>query len=188
MPTLNAQEKTFSFNHVYGASGTYTGSITLVAGDGTTCTTPFVVTVNNVAPVASFGGNLSRVSVVLPNAFVATGSFVDPGSDTCTATVDYGDGQGGPLTLTGKTFSLSHTYAAVGAYAVAVAIEDGNQAVGTATLAVNVGPPAPQLQLPADATITEGQTLTGSGSFSETGTFGPWTAKVDYGDGQGRRH
>jgi len=39
-------------------------------------------------------------------------TFTDPGADTWTANVNYGDGSGvQPLVLTGKTFSLSHVYA-----------------------------------------------------------------------------
>ena len=43
--------------------------------------------------------------------FAQSGSFTDPGADTWTATVDYGDGYGvQSLALVGKTFGLSHTY------------------------------------------------------------------------------
>ena len=51
-----------------------------------------------------------------------TGSFADPGADTWTASVDYGDGSGPhPLALNpDKTFALGHTYSQPGSFAVAV--------------------------------------------------------------------
>ena len=67
------------------------------------------VTVLNVAPIVSAGAD---GAVAEGSTFTGGGSFTDPGADTWTATVDYGDGRGAqPLTLTGKTFQLSHTYA-----------------------------------------------------------------------------
>jgi len=42
------------------------------------------------------------------------------------ATVNYGDGSGSQtLSLSGKSFSLSHTYATPGSYTVTVAVSDG---------------------------------------------------------------
>ena len=48
----------------------------------------------------------------------------DPGADTWTGTVDYGDGGGAqPLSLNvDKTFSLNHTYADNGVYTVRVTV------------------------------------------------------------------
>ena len=56
--------------------------------------------------------------------FTSSGSFTDPGADTWTATVDYGDGSGDqPLSLgPDKTFTLSHVYADNGRYTVTVTV------------------------------------------------------------------
>ena len=57
---------------------------------------------------------------------VGTGSFVDPGADSWTATVDYGDGSGvQTLVLSGKTFSINHTYEEAGVYFIQIAVSDG---------------------------------------------------------------
>ena len=66
--------------------------------------------------------------------FTRNGSFVDPGTDTWSATVDYGDGSGvQPLTLSGKTFTLSHVYADDdgGLFTVTVTVNDEDGGSGS---------------------------------------------------------
>ena len=57
---------------------------------------------------AGAGGSLNE-----GDTFTSAGSFSDPGADTWTVTVDYGDGSPvSPLALNSdKTFTLSHLYA-----------------------------------------------------------------------------
>ena len=75
--------------------------------DGGVSTYTADVTVNNVAPSVDAGGD---ATIDEGGSISRSGSFTDPGTDTWTATVNYGDGSGtNPLTLVGKTFSLSHT-------------------------------------------------------------------------------
>jgi len=91
-----------------------------------------------VPPVVNGGAD---GSVRQGQSFTQTGSFADPGADTWTATVDYGDGTGvEPLTLNGdKTFTLSHVFAA-GSYAatVTVTVTDDDSGVGSDTVLVQV--------------------------------------------------
>jgi hypothetical protein len=73
----------------------------------------------------------------------ATGSFTDsdPGSDGFTGTVNYGDGSGvHPLTLTGSSFTLSHTYSlgVLSTFTVTVTITDDDGAVSSNTTTVTV--------------------------------------------------
>jgi hypothetical protein len=92
-------------------------------------------TISNVAPsIAAIAG-----ATLLPGeTYAANGSFTDPGADTWTATVDYGDGSGtGPLALTAKTFALSHAYASAGTFTVTVKVSDDDvTSAGTATVNV----------------------------------------------------
>ena len=69
-----------------------------------------------------------------------TGSFADPGADTWTATVDYGDGSGvQALGLNqNKTFDLAHVYANSGGYAVEVCVTDDDGGAGCNGFGVTV--------------------------------------------------
>jgi uncharacterized delta-60 repeat protein len=123
----------------------------------------------------SEGGTLNR-----------DGYFTDPGPDTWTATVDYGDGSGTqPLTLNSdKTFTLNHTYGDEGKYRVFVIVDDNEGNPTGAYFYVTVTDTAPQVQLAGNATIHDGGTYASAGSFSDAGPD-TWTATVDYGDGSG---
>jgi PKD repeat protein len=172
--------KSFTLNHVYTQSGTYSVTITVTDDDGGVGSITVPVVVSNVAPVVSAtGGTINEGS-----AFGSSGSFSDPGAESWTATVDYGDGSGvQPLALNGKTFSLSHFYGDNGTFPVTITIVDSDGGVGTATVSVIVNNVAPAVSA-AGGTLDEGSPFASSGSFSDPGADS-WTATVDYGDGSG---
>jgi PKD repeat protein len=179
---LTLPAKTFNLSHSYADNGTYTVSVTV--NDGTTSTTdPVTVTVNNVTPVVSAGAD---ATISGGGTFSQSGSFTDPGADTWTATVDYGDGgETQALALgVGKTFSLSHVYASSGTFTVTVTVTDDDGGAGTDQVKVNVNNNAPTVTAGADATLDEGGTFTQNGSFSDP-DLDAWAATVDYGDGSG---
>jgi autotransporter-associated beta strand protein len=99
--------------------------------------TELAVVVHNVAPTVEAGGDRR-----LPpgGALVRKGIFTDPGADTWTATVDYGDGGGvQPLRLLpGGRFRLQHHYTAPGTYLVTVTVTDDDGGVGSDTFQVTV--------------------------------------------------
>jgi hypothetical protein len=164
--TLNA-DKTFTINHTFADNGTFPVTVSVTDSHRSTGATMFNVVVSNVAP---------KVSQLTPPAgqliagglFSSSGTFTDPGADTWTATVNYGDGGAAvPLFLVGTTFSLSHTYASPGAYNVAVAVTDKDNDVGTSSLAITViDPPGVTRDSGASYAITDlasaapGKTLT----------------------------
>jgi len=90
----------------------------------------------------------------------ASGSFVDPGSDSWSATVDYGDGSGSQiLALTGQAFTLSHAYADVGIYTALVEVTDAEGNVGVDTVAVKVHPRNRTFYFHGEGTIANPTTL-----------------------------
>ena len=94
------------------------------------------ITVLNVTPTVDVGPDST---VQKRDTFTRSGSIVDGGTDSWTATVDYGDGSGvQPLTLTSPSFSLSHAYTNAGAYTVTVTVTDSAGAVGSDSLLVEV--------------------------------------------------
>jgi hypothetical protein len=108
----------------YANNGTFTMTLTVTDVFGWQKTSSRVVTIGNVAPqIAAFNG----ATILQGETYTSAGSFTDPGADAWIASVNYGDGSGNqPLALTGKTFSLSHTFAAAGAFTVAVTVTDGD--------------------------------------------------------------
>jgi uncharacterized delta-60 repeat protein len=134
-----------SFTFTPVDNGTYTVTFTVTDRDGAVGTDTAIITVNNVAPTVNAGPDGTAfessptVAAANPNDFSGTGSFRDPGADTWTATVDYGDGSGvQALAQNGdQTFNLRHTYQQVGVFLVTVTDKDGGVGVGTLHVTVN---------------------------------------------------
>jgi glucose/arabinose dehydrogenase len=123
--------------------GPSTALVTVLATDAGTPSlqgsASFSITVNNAAPTVSVMPPPSKVSV---GTFNGSGSFSDPGVDTWTATVNYGDKKKSTrLALASdRTFKLSHRYTRRGTYTVTVKVTDSDGAAGTHTIKVVVGP------------------------------------------------
>ena len=132
-----------SLSHTYAQDGDYTVRLIVTDNDGLADTTTSAVRVSNVAPtILPFGG-----ATLLPGeTYRANGSFTDPGADLWSGTVNYGDGSDvGSLTLTDKTFSLSHAYGVAGTYTVTVGISD-DDATSTSTRTITVWTPVQGVQ------------------------------------------
>ena len=104
----------------FGVNGSYTVYARIFDKDNSYTPYSTPVTVNNVAPIVVAGDDSSTPL----GSYQVTGCFTDPGSETWTATVNYGDGGGvQPLALNpNKTFNLSHLYATPGDYPVTVTV------------------------------------------------------------------
>jgi hypothetical protein len=113
----------------------------------------FTITVNNVVPTVNAGLN---ASIVQGTTLTRSGSFVDPGSEVWTATVDYGDGTAvRPLSLNpDKTFLLDHAYTSPGSYVVTVSVDDGVGGLGTNHFVVNVAAASSGFGRRRDAFVT----------------------------------
>lgn len=148
--------------HTYAQDGIYTVSVTVTDNDGLTDTVLAAAVVANVAPVIrAFAG-----ATLLPGeAYAASGSFLDPGQDTWTATVDYGDGSGtSALALSGTSFALAHVYTTPGVFTVTVKVTD-DHATSTGTQTVTV---LSQAQAVRNAIALVGQ-LAAAGAISHNG-------------------
>jgi large repetitive protein len=111
--------------------------VSVTDDDGGSGSASTSVTVRNVAPVVNAGPD---AAIAAGASFTSSGSFTDPGSDSWSATVDYGDGSNvQTLALSAnKGFSLSHSYAAPGAYLATVRVQDSGGAVGSDSAVVTV--------------------------------------------------
>lgn len=172
--------KTYVLSKTYNQQGTFLVTVKILDGTATT-TDSFSVIVANVLPAVTAG---SDTSIAIGGTLTRSGSFTDPGNDAWSATVDYGDGSAvAPLALSGKTFSLNHTYSQAGQFTVRVTVTDDTGS-GSSTFLVTASNAVPAITLPTTATLSEAGTLTASGSFTDADSQ-TWTATVDYGLGQG---
>jgi hypothetical protein len=138
--TLDESTGEFSFTP---ADGPATYTITVSATDNgspqLSDSTTFSIQVSNVAPVVSLG---PKVSLRVGQTLSRTGSFADPGADTWTATVDYGDGTGrfGLALSPDKSFTLKHTYKKIGDFSADVIVTDKDGGSDEQKLAIHVVP------------------------------------------------
>jgi PKD repeat protein len=177
--TLALSGKNFSLSHVYADNGTFT--VTVTVNDGTASGSDgVVVTVANVAPVVSAGAD---ATINEGGTFSQSGSFTDPGADTWTATVDYGDGSGvQTLALSGKTFSLSHVYADNGSYTVTVTVNDDDAGTDSDQVTVtvnNVAPTITSLTVPLNPVAAGPNNVTVTWAFTDPGTD-TWTCEISW--------
>jgi len=122
-------------SHTYAQDGAYTVQLIVADVRGLADTITTTATIANVAPVLA---PLAGATLLPGEAYVEAGSFADPGSDPWSATVDYGDGAGAqPLALSGRGFTLQHTYTLPGSFTVRVTVAD-DDASDTRTATVTV--------------------------------------------------
>jgi hypothetical protein len=181
---LSIAGQSFALSHTYADEGVYTVTVTVTDDDGGAGTATATVHVFNVPPSVNAG---PPATINEGGVFLSSGYFTDPGADTWTASVDYGDGSGAqPLLLhADKTFDLSHLYVQNGAYTVTVAVrdDDGGSGVGTTTVTVdNVPPVVTDLALSATS-IFENDSVTLSASFTDPGALDTHSVLITWGDG-----
>lgn len=127
---------------IFTDNGAYVVTLTVTDKFGATSEVTKTITISNVAPTANA---FSGASILQNQTYTASGTFSDPGADSFTGTVDYGDGSpAAELALVENGYTLSHTYAAGGTFTVTVTItdDDGGSASRTATVTVDHTPVA----------------------------------------------
>jgi PKD repeat protein len=162
----------------YADNGTYSVAVTATSGGTTYTAAAHAVTITNVAPTITLGGN---ASVNEGSQHTLTFSATDPGSDTISSWfIQWGDGS--TTTVAGAATSATKTYADNGSYTITVTAtdEDGSY---TATRALTVNNVAPTLTIGGPSTRAEGATYTLTLASSDPGadTLSSWT--IFWGDG-----
>ena len=125
----------WSFNSADGPDESQTVVTAADDGQGGVTTTSFELTVNNVAPtVASVSSTNADVEKASGDGSVSvSGSFSDPGLDTHTVTVNWGDGTSEDVSVdqTADSFSGDHEYSSGGIFTVTVTVADSDGAIST---------------------------------------------------------
>lgn len=184
---LAAGTRSFSASHSYDAAGPVTITATVADRDNgkSSASTSLVVLPSNHAPADLV---VQATAVLEGGTTTLSVSFTDvEAGDTHTVAVVWGDGASESVSLAPGVTSTSptHTYADSGAYTVSVTVTDaGGLSVqgGTTVNAMNVSPSLSNLVL-TPSSVTDHETLTVSGTFSDPGTADTFTLAVNWGDG-----
>ncbi len=127
---------------------------------GATNTVTSTVAIANVAPVVQpFHGATILAGETFEGGHTV---FSDPGADTWTAVIDYGDGSAPEsFALTGRAAPLRHTYVRSGSFTVSVTVTDKDGGSGSATGTVIVLSPHHTTAL----LVTDVQSMVSDGSL-----------------------
>lgn len=151
--------------------GTRTVKGRILDKDGASTDYTTVITIHNVDVSYTAGGD-QTLPPAAAGAFARTVPFTDPGADTWSGTVNYGDNTGTqPLAVnpTNKTFTLSHTYTAQGTYPVTVTLkdDDGTPVTQTFNVTVILNTPPTIAQDGNPVVVQKGQPAAKSGTFGD---------------------
>jgi trimeric autotransporter adhesin len=95
--------------------------------------------VSNVDPTAAL--TLSAGPHPLAQPVDASVAISDPGADTFSCVIDWGDGTSGPGAVSGNACTGSHTYATAGFYSVSTTVTDDDGGTGSDATSVRVDAP-----------------------------------------------
>jgi len=193
-------EGSVTANHVYADNGTYTVRLIVTDNSSASATYTTTTTIANVAPTVTAANNQTVNEGSALSLTLAT--FTDPGftravagtTETFTTSIDWGDGtssQTGELTLTQGSAGVltsgglagTHLYGANGTYTVTITVSDDDQGTTTESFAVQVVNAPPVVSTAEALTGQEGQSLSFSGTFTDSGLTDTHTAIIEWGDG-----
>jgi PKD repeat protein len=156
-------------SHTYATGARYTVTLTVTDNQGATSSTSKSVTVNR-PPIANFTFSCS----LLTCNFTSTSS--DPDGPIVSYTWIFGDGG------TSALQNPSHTYPTGGTYTVSLTVTDNQGATSSISKSVTVNRP-PTVNAGPDETVVIGLLYTLSASFTDLDNDGPWSYRIDWGDG-----
>jgi large repetitive protein len=170
--------------HRFDVAGTYQVSATVTDDDGKTGPAKVTVVVGSKnTPPSDLKVSADVVSE--GKMTTLTGSFSDPDAgDTHSVSIKWGDGSETALGLLAGDldFSAQHEFAIHDSYTATITVKDPALAPvsGTLTVLVRNTPPADLAMAPV--TVTEGDTMTLSGTFSDSDKLDTHTVGIVWGD------
>lgn len=137
-----------------------------------------IITVNNVAPSVALTADV--LEIIEGQSVAFTGTFTDPGADTHTSMLAFGDGQ------QATTQSASHVYADNGSFTATLTVTDDDGGMSNAALIINVVNAAPvigTLNIAPSMVDAVGNTVTLTADFTDAGVLDTHRALIDWGNG-----
>jgi hypothetical protein len=138
-PLSLAPDRTFELVHTWLDDGTYRVPVKVTSDLARMAAASVAVSVVNVAPRVRAGG---KANVSAGALLTRHGSFADPGADTWTGAVDWGDGSARAVLRlrADKTFALAHRFPRIHgrSYRVVVTVRDDDGGSGSARFRVRV--------------------------------------------------
>ena len=134
-------QQSFDLAHDYLDSGVYTVSVDINDGSAEGSASS-EITIYNVAPAVSIDSVAGGESSVLVGLDVSLeGSFFDPGADTHTALIDWGDGTQ-VVDPALSPLAATHVYQNSGQYTIVLTVTDDDGGTGSASATLTVIEPA----------------------------------------------
>ncbi|MCA9169329.1 MAG: hypothetical protein KDB23_16760 [Planctomycetales bacterium] len=196
---LTARSTNFDVVHRYVNDGTYTISATLTDDDLDSNTQVATVVVTNDAPMLTY--TVSPLAVDEGDSVTVAGTIADAGeNDTHTVEIDWGDGTVEPVSVSGRTFNITHVYVddnptvtTSDDYTIIVSVADTLDAASTDIVSqlvsvLNVAPTLVSVETDASTIATAkqiGETVTLTATFVDPAatTEISYLALVTWGDG-----
>jgi PKD repeat protein/Ca2+-binding EF-hand superfamily protein len=171
---------TVSGNHVYADNGIYTVCLTVTDDDGGVSRDTLTVTVQNVAPTATIEGSPAQSP---EGTEITLTSIVGDPSTADTFTYAWNVTKDGSAYAGGQAASFSFTPDDNGTYVVSLVVTDDDGGVGSDSTSITVSNVAPAVHAGADQTVSEGDTVSFAGTFTDAGAGDTHTVLWDFGDG-----
>jgi len=161
---------TLTPTHTFEDNGTYTVNLTVTDDDGASTSDTLIVTVNNVAPVLDEGADQT---VQWGDNMTLSRSFTDPGDDSWTAEIDWGDDSQEEGILSSKTITATHLYSIPGEYICTLTVLDDDGGVGSGNMHVTVTTRATELEYIGDLSAQYSDYINLEAQLNDSGNNNP---------------
>jgi DNA/RNA endonuclease G (NUC1) len=118
-------------SHTYVQDGSYDVRLIVTDIRGLADTTFTTASIANVAPSVTA---LPSATLLVGETYSASGTFSDPGADSWSASVDFGDGQTASVPLSGNSWSIAHAYTSAGSFTATLGVNDGSVTTNVSAL------------------------------------------------------
>ena len=176
---INNESDPETIDYTFADNGNYNLSLTVTDDDGAATTSELEILVDNVAPTINIDSSITgnEGEAIAFNPIIA-----DPGNDTLTVTLDFGDNSE-PIAVNSEELPVTHTYTDNGNYTATLTVTDEDGAATNQTIDVTINNTAPVItSVTGDTEINEGEVATFNAIASDSGND-TLTYTWDFGDG-----